>query len=345
MTMLQEAPFATSIWPVPFKDRYGRPFTYLRISVTDACNLRCVYCMPEHAEFLPGGAHLTDDELVLLVESAADCGVQKVRLSGGEPLLRRGIDGLVARLAAIPSIRELAMTTNGTRLAGFARRLVNAGLQRVNVSMDTLDEAKFRRITRNGTLAHVWAGLAAAEDAGLRPLKINVVVMQGLNDDEVEAFAALTLKRNVQVRFIELMPLGEAKDCTLAGGSFGFVSNESVWGRLVARFGTLRPVPESGTAKVYCVPGARGLIGFINAMSAPFCERCDRLRLTADGKLRACLLEGGEFDARALLRTGLPREGKRELLHQAFKSVADRKPEVHAGWRDLPGASMVRIGG
>lgn len=345
MTMLQEALFATSIRPVPFKDRYGRPFTYLRISVTDACNLRCVYCMPERAEFLPGGAHLTDDELVLLVESAADCGVRKVRLSGGEPLLRRGIDGLVARLAAIPSIRELAMTTNGTRLAGFARRLANAGLQRVNVSMDTLDEAKFRRITRNGTLAQVWAGLAAAEDAGLRPLKINVVVMQGLNDDEVEAFAALTLKRSVQVRFIELMPLGEAKDCTLAGGSFGFVSNEIVWGRLVARFGTLRPVPESGTAKVYWVPGAQGSIGFINAMSAPFCERCDRLRLTADGMLRACLLEGGEFDARALLRTGLPREGKRELLHQAFKSVADRKPEVHAGWRDLPGASMVRIGG
>ncbi|MCK6473606.1 MAG: GTP 3',8-cyclase MoaA [Planctomycetes bacterium] len=345
MTMLQEAPLAAAVGPAVFKDRFGRPFTYLRISVTDACNLRCVYCMPENAEFLPGGAHLTDDELALVVESAADCGVRKVRLSGGEPLLRRGIGGLVERLAGIRGIRELALTTNGTRLAGFARRLAKAGLQRVNVSMDTLDEDKFRRITHNGTLEHVWAGIAAAEEAGLRPLKINVVLMKGLNEDEVEAFAALTLVRNLQVRFIELMPLGEAKDCTLAGGSFGYVSNESVWQRLVARFGTLRPAPESGTAKVYCVPGARGTIGFISAMSAPFCERCDRLRLTADGKLRACLLEGGEFDARALLRTGLPREGKRELLHQAFKSVADRKPEVHAGWRDLPGASMVRIGG
>ncbi len=312
-------------------DAHQRTITYLRVSVTDRCNLRCVYCMPESGiGLVPMTDILSYEEIRDIVAVGAAMGLRHVRLTGGEPLARKGLVDLVAMISAIPGIEEIALTTNGVSLARHAEPLAKAGLRRVNVSLDTLSPERFRRITRVGRLEDVQEGIVAARAAGLLPLKINVVLIPGLNDDEALDFARSTIDDDWDVRFIELMPFLEgescAKDVSLAAG---FVSNEEVRRRIEERLGPLAPAPAAdghGPAIYYRLSGARGRIGFISPLSEEgFCARCNRLRLTATGKLRPCLLTDKEVDLRAALRSGEGEEGIRRGLMAALES----KPDAH----------------
>lgn len=329
-------------------DSYGRAFTYLRISVTDLCNLRCVYCMPEEGvPWLPREEILRYEEIVTVVEAAAACGVNKIRITGGEPLVRKGLPDLIDKIARISGITDLSMTTNGTLLADYASELKAVGLRRVNISLDTLDPAKFRRIARRGELHSVLEGIAAAESANLHPVKLNMVVLRGVNDDEIEAFASLTANHRVQVRFIEVMPVGEVRDCAAKPNTMNHVSGTEVRARIERRFGSLEPVVSTGRsndpAQVWKIPGSVGTLGFIDAMSSAFCARCNRLRLTADGKLRSCLLQGGELDVRPILRSSS--KGMRKQLTAAFRKAAYEKPEYYSLWSGAAPGAMNRIGG
>lgn len=330
----------------PITDAFGRTFTYLRVSVTDHCNLRCVYCMPEEGvPWLDRKELLTFEELVTVVEAAAACGVYKIRLTGGEPLVRKGIEHLTAMVAQTPGITDLAMTTNGILLGEYAPMLAAAGLKRINISLDTLNPEKFKAIARRGQLGDVLEGIRAAETAGLVPLKINLVVLGGLNDMEAADFAAFTLERPLEVRFIEYMPLEEAKGCAMGSGQFGFVPGSEIKARIEARFGALEPLEVGGAmqgpAEVWKIKSAAGRLGFISAMSAPFCKSCDRLRLTCTGEVRSCLLDGGGVELKSVLRGG----GSRANLIGVFQRAALMKPEVHKAWDEIPSANMSRIGG
>lgn len=327
-------------------DAYGRQFTYLRVSVTDHCNLRCVYCMPEEGvPWLPRDELLTFEEIVTVIEAAAACGVYKIRLTGGEPLVRKGIEKLTEMVARVPGITDLAMTTNGIMLGEYAPKLAAAGLKRINISLDTLDPEKFKAIARRGQIGDVLGGIRAAAAAGLAPIKINMVVLGGLNDTEVAEFAALTLDRPIEMRFIEYMPLEEAKGCAMGSGNFAFIPNDVTKTRIAERFGALEPLEVGdnmkGPAEVWKIKGAAGRLGFISAMSAPFCKACDRLRLTCVGEVRSCLLDGGGVEIKSILRGG----GKCADLIAAFRNAAHLKPEVHKAWDEIPAANMSRIGG
>jgi cyclic pyranopterin phosphate synthase len=284
-------------------DRYGRKINYLRISLTDVCNLRCVYCMPEDIHFRPRSELLSDDEILTIVRAAAELGTAKIRLTGGEPTVRPGLVELVRAVSQVPGIQQVAMTTNGLLLAELAEPLAQAGLQGLNVSIDTLDPVKFRQITRWGDLRRVWDGIAAAEAAGLNPLKINTVVTRGFNENEAVALARLTLEHPWHVRFIELMPLGSVADFQQES----VVSSAETMARIDAALGPLHPVPGydgRDPARPYRLPGARGWLGFISTVSQPFCAGCGRYRITADGKLRLCLLRDQEVDLLTPLRQG-----------------------------------------
>ncbi len=300
----------------PAHDSYQRRINYLRISLTDRCNFRCVYCMPEHgARFAPRDELLTDEELLRVVRAAAAIGFEKIRLTGGEPSIRRNLVEIVRGIAATPGIREISMTTNGLRLAELARPLKEAGLTRVNISIDSLDPEKFRRMTRGGDFTRVWAGIEAAERAGLTPLKLNAVVVRGHNDDEVAELARLTLDRPWQLRFIEMMPLvgvGELAEQSVVPTAEIIARLEQVYGALefVGWFG-------SDPARTYRLPGARGTIGFISSVTDPFCATCNRMRLTADGKLHLCLLRDDELDLRSALRGGATDADIAALMRQA----------------------------
>lgn len=305
-------------------DSYGRHLHYLRVSLTDACNLRCVYCMPEDITFRPAASLLQDEEILTLVQVAASLGVDKIRLTGGEPTIRRGVVELVRAIRAIPGIRRVAMTTNGLKLAELARPLAEAGLDQVNISIDSLNPEKFRRITRRGNLEEVWRGIEAAEAAGLSPIKINCVVTRGFNDDEVADLARLTVDKPWEVRFIELMPLGSVADFQQEQ----VVPSRETRARIEAALGPLTPVPGHNghdPARPYRLPGARGQVGFISSVTEPFCEGCTRLRLTADGKLRLCLLRDDEVDLLTPLRAGADFATLRRMMAEA----AYRKPWGH----------------
>ncbi len=305
-------------------DSYGRHLHYLRVSLTDACNLRCVYCMPEDITFRPAASLLQDEEILTLVQVAASLGVDKIRLTGGEPTVRRGVVELVRAIRAIPGIRRVAMTTNGLKLAELARPLAEAGLDQVNISIDSLNPEKFRRITRRGDLEKVWRGIEAAEAAGLSPIKINCVVTRGFNDDEVADLARLTLDKPWEVRFIELMPLGSVADFQQEQ----VVPSRETRARIEAVLGPLTPVPGHNghdPARPYRLSGARGQVGFISSVTEPFCEGCTRLRLTADGKLRLCLLRDDEVDLLTPLRAGADFATLRRMMAEA----AYRKPWGH----------------
>lgn len=310
---------------MPFQDDFGRAINYLRVSVTDRCNLRCVYCMPPQG--VEKHAHadvLRYEELALVIRAAAEIGITKVRLTGGEPLARLGLPQFVRMIATTPGIDDLSMTTNGTLLAGQARPLAEAGLHRVNVSLDTLDPERFAAITRRGRLDDVWAGIAAARAAGLTPIKFNVVVVRGLNEDEVAEFARKTLTDDWHVRFIELMPIGAG----VSGLAEAAVPTTEVRSRIERELGPLQAVhgPKgNGPARYHQLAGAQGTIGFIGALSDHFCPSCNRLRLTADGRLRPCLLDEQELDLRAALRSGASLEAVKGLLTQAIQS----KPKGH----------------
>lgn len=308
---------------------------YLRLSVTDRCNLRCIYCMPpEGVEPLSHADILSYEELAVFAAAAVPLGISKVRVTGGEPLVRKGVTRFVAMLAAIPGISDLALTTNGLLLPRFASDLRAAGLRRVNISIDSLEPQRFARITRGGRLRDALAGLDAAFAAGFTPVKLNVVLQEGI-EDELDSFVALTRQREVHVRFIEHMPL-DRRHVTRDG----FVPAVLILERLRTTQGlrAARPPYGHGPADYWRVPGSRGTIGFIAGVSEHFCERCNRLRLTADGRLKTCLFSGEELNVRPLLEQ--PDELRAALQHALQTKTYDRCAER------LPNArSMSQIGG
>ncbi|MCS6848825.1 MAG: GTP 3',8-cyclase MoaA [Anaerolineae bacterium] len=305
-------------------DAFGRHIHYLRVSLTDRCNLRCVYCMPEQVVFRPTEELLTDHELFTVLEVMDALGFDKYRLTGGEPTVRPGLVEIVRRIASLPNAREVAMTTNGLKLARLARPLKDAGLNRVNISIDSLDPVKFKRITRWGDVRDVLAGIEAAERVGLTPIKLNAVVIRGFNEDDVVPLARLTLEREWQFRFIEVMPFADVAEFQQAS----IVPTHEMMARIEAELGLL--IEENGgrldgEAKVYRLPGARGTVGFISPVTAPFCASCNRVRLTADGTLRLCLLKDGELDLRTPLRRGANKDDLLDLIRAAIW----RKPWGH----------------
>jgi cyclic pyranopterin phosphate synthase len=304
-------------------DSFQRPINYLRISVTDRCNLRCTYCMPEAGISLMSHAEiLSYEEIFQVVEAATELGINKVRITGGEPLVRAGLAKLVKMIAGTGAIDDIALTTNGILLARFAAELKEAGLRRVNVSLDSLKPERFKQITRCGKLEDTLNGIAAAKAAGLDPVKINMVVMGGVNDDELPDFAAKTVTEGWHVRFIELMP-GAGDDPAASG----FVSVKDMKLRL-DHLGKMEPYKVdvgNGPAKYFRLPDAAGTIGFITPVSEHFCYQCNRLRLTADGKLQPCLLSDEEIDLRETLRRGASVGALKELIAQAIA----RKPKGH----------------
>ncbi len=294
-------------------DRFGRNIHYLRISLTDHCNLRCVYCMPEDMVFRPNAELMQDDEILRLVQLFTSLGFDKFRLTGGEPTVRAHVVELVRALAQTPGVRSLSMTTNGVLLGRLARPLAEAGLQRINISLDTLDAEKFRRLTRWGTLEDVWQGILSAEQAGLRPIKLNAVVVRGYNEADVVDLARLTLEHDWQVRFIEMMPFAGATDLQLKQA----VTADEMLQRIQEQLGEVSPANGGeldGEARLYRLKDAKGEIGFISSVTAPFCAACTRARLTADGRLRLCLLREGEVDLLTPLRAGASLDDLRQLI-------------------------------
>jgi len=306
----------------------------LRISVTDRCNFRCVYCMPEDKlDWVARERLLTFEEIVTIARTAMDLGIGGFKLTGGEPLVRHDLHRLVALLKALPGGPEVSMTTNGALLDLHAVDLFDAGLDRLTVSLDSLRADRFAAFTRGADLAQVWRGIRAAVNAGFRHPKINCVAMRDMNDDEFADFAALTVETDFTVRFIEYMPLGR----TALGGEYEqrFIAEEDIRRRIEARFGPLEATQRDtghGPAVVWKIPGARGRIGFISAMSKPFCATCNRLRLTAEGQLRSCLFDGGEVELRPILRDAASgsTDGTVHELRQAFIRCVAFKPEVHS---------------
>jgi len=294
-------------------DRFGRRIHYLRISLTDHCNLRCVYCMPEDMTFRPNAELMQDRELITLVQLFAHLGFDKFRLTGGEPTVRAHEVDLVREIARTPGVRSLSMTTNGVLLPRLARPLAGAGLQRVNVSLDTRNPGKFRRLTRWGSLQDVWQGIQAAEDAGLAPIKLNTVVVAGYNEADVVDLARLTLEYAWQVRFIEMMPFAGATDVQLNQ----VVTARQIQERIAAGLGPLHEDNAGeldGEARIFRLEEAPGQIGFISSVTQPFCAACTRARLTADGRLRLCLLREGEVDLLTPLRAGASLEDLRQII-------------------------------
>lgn len=322
------------------RDPFGRNVDYLRLSVTDRCDLRCVYCMPpEGIPLKPASEILSYGELVRTVRVAAALGIRKVRITGGEPLVRRDIVPFVGRVAGVRGVLDLAMTTNGTALPEMAVPLRKAGLCRVNVSLDTIRRDRYAEITRRDALPRVLSGIEAAVRAGLSPVKINVVLLHGLLPAEVDDFLALSREMPVEVRFIERMPIG----CLPSGA---FVSAEGVRERILSLPGA-REAGNGGpsAAVTYDVPGFAGKAGIISPVSRKFCERCNRLRVTADGRLRGCLFARETLDLRAVLRSGRGDEAVADLLRAAVRA----KPEGHdlCDPGDAPSGAepMSRVGG
>jgi len=317
------------------KDRYGREIKYLRVSVTDRCNLRCLYCSQRAFEWLPPDQILSYEEIYEVVAAAVELGVERVRLTGGEPLIRKDLPTLIRRLADLPELRDLSLTTNGIKLAELALELKAAGLKRVNVSLDTLRPERFKELTGSDSLSKVLTGIETALAAGLVPVKINMVVLRGFNEDEVEEMAGLTLEKPLQVRFIEFMPVGEGVDWD----ERRWMSVSEIRKR-VERLGPLYPTVSEGggPARSFRLAGAKGTIGFITAMSEHFCARCNRLRLTPEGKLRFCLFSDREFDLRPYIPQG--REVLKKILREALKEKPASRLEGHP-----PKRVMRSIGG
>ena len=325
-------------------DRCNRRITYLRVSVTDRCNLRCVYCMPpEGVKWQEHSAIMRYEEIAAIIKVAAEEGIREVRITGGEPLVRRDLPDLIRMISDTPGIEDISLTTNAMLLADQAQVLKDAGLVRINVSLDTMDAEKFSKITRGGNIQRVFDGLTRAEQAGLHPIKLNMVLLKGVNDTEVASLAALSRDHNWEIRFIELMPVKNQQKW-----GEGFPDPEEMflpvkWVKdLLEPEGLVKVDARSGSgpAEIYQFPGAKGTIGFINPLSESFCENCNRLRLTADGNLRPCLLSDVEVPILATLRGG---GDIRPLFYQAMEV----KPESHELERNLAPVArcMMQIGG
>ena len=315
-------------------DKYGRQIDYMRISVTELCNLRCRYCMPEegivkrdHEEMM------TAEETIDAVKAAVSLGVKKIRVTGGEPLVKRGIVELCENIAAIDGVEELCMTTNGTLLPGYARELRAAGVDRVNISLDTLKADRYREITRIGELSEALSGIEAACEAGFEKVKINTVLMGGFNDDEIEDFVRLTIDRPLEVRFIELMPIGGGIEFEKAR----FISCV----RVLESVPGLEPLDMTdGVAAMYALPGAKGRVGLIRPISCDFCEGCNKIRLTADGMLKPCLHSGAEISIK-----GRSREEMTEVIREAILSKPQMRETLDAENPSHAGRNMNSIGG
>jgi len=327
------------------KDRFGRDIDYLRVSLIDHCNLRCVYCMPlSGLAFAPAEELLSAREIELVGRAAIAAGFRRVRLTGGEPTLRTDLVEIVRRLAAIPGMGDIAMTTNGILLPKLAGDLRQAGLRRVNIHLDTLNPERLRQVMRWGDLARIWQGIEAAEGAGLTPIKVNTVVARGYNDADVVDLATLTTTRDWHVRFIELMPLGT--DDAAATARERYVSNVETRERIERALGVLTPLPSQHPAdesKNFRLPAARGTIGFISPVSEPYCGSCNRMRLTADGKFHLCLLNDDELDVKRAIRSGGGIEAVREILLRAVGA----KPTGHSlqRGRSTENRDMYQLGG
>lgn len=324
------------------QDKFRRVVNYMRISVIDRCNLRCIYCMP--AEGIKPIAHksiLRYEEITRIVKIAAATGVRQIRLTGGEPLIRKDLAYLVSSLSAIEGIEDISLTTNGLLLKKHARPLADAGLRRVNVSLDSLSPDKYRDITRGGDIDTVLEGIREAEDAGLLPVKINMVPIRGFNDSEIEAFARLTMKASYHVRYIEFMPIG-AKELWSAEK---YISTDEVKAK-VSAIAPLIPaeVKKSGPARYFRFENAPGAIGFISPVTNHFCGRCNRLRLTSDGKLRPCLFSETEVDLKSAMRRGDPDSEIERLLRLAIE-VKPRGHSLETGMNPPDLKPMSRIGG
>ena len=333
------------------RDSLGRELNYLRVSLTDRCNLRCIYCMPpEGIEQLSHTDVLRNEEFLDVIKVAADLGFSHIRLTGGEPLVRKGIVELVRDIKAIPGIDNVSMTTNGILLPKLAEPLKEAGLDRINLSLDTLDAEQYRFITRCGSLDACLAGLDAALEAGFEPIKINAVAVRRLNQDFL-AFARMSVDRPLHMRFIEYMPVGHSGGADGSGwGPEDVITCEEIRTSIneaakAAGLPELEPLPKEqqplgfGPAVYWKFPGAQGTVGFISPLSNHFCDRCNRIRLTADGKLRPCLFSDVEYDVRDAVRAGSP-----EGIHAAFHEAVGNKPDEH---HDTEGTDrkMSQIGG
>lgn len=315
-------------------DQFGRNITYLRLSVTELCNLRCRYCMP--AEGVCKKSHadmLTEDEMILAVEAAASLGITKLRITGGEPLVKKNILSICRRAAAVPGIQEVCLTTNGILLPQLAKPLREAGVRRLNLSLDTLNPDKYAYITRIGRIEDFWRGFHAALDAGFDKIKLNAVLVGGFNDDEIVPLAELTKQYPVDMRFIEMMPMCD---------SARFAPDAYIpFTRVLEALPEAQPVPkDGGVAKLYRLPGAKGNIGLISPVSAHFCGDCNRIRLTADGKVKPCLHSNAEYPLK-----GLDSEGMRVQLEKAIWGKPKWHGDLDAAHHSGAGRNMNQIGG
>ena len=332
------------------EDEFSRIISYLRLSLTDRCNLRCLYCVTdsqtsESIDWLTHEDLFTYEELVRVVRVAVAAGMSKLRLTGGEPLIRRNVMYFIRQLADIEGLNDIRITTNGVMLEKYAERLFEAGIRKINISLDTLQPERFKKITGRDYFDRVWRGIEKVLDLGFGPVKLNMVVMRGINDDELLDFARLSLEKNIQARFIEFMPIG----CRSRWSKDTFMGFEEILEK-VRGLGSLQPLEREssdGPARVYTVEGAPGTLGFISPMSHHFCEYCNRMRLTSDGKLRPCFLSDKEIDLKKIVRSG----GSDEDIRDAILSAVRIKPGRHRMSDRLQGQPqecngyMSRIGG
>lgn len=324
------------------KDSYGRKIDYMRISITDRCNLRCRYCMPEGIEQVPMSDILTYEEIIRVCRAAARAGIRKLKITGGEPLVRMGCPELIGKLKKITGIEQVTMTTNGILLAELLPELLDNGLDAVNISLDTINRDIYQQITGRDELPQVMEGIKAAIESGI-PVKANVVLQKGINEKEWKGLAELTKENSMDVRFIEMMPIGYGRE-------YQTIYNEDILAKLKEREPELYEdisVHGNGPAVYYRIPGAKGSIGFISAMHGKFCGNCNRLRLTSMGKLKPCLCFGDSIDLRKILRES-GGESEDELLYQAVCEAVRMKPEQHRfeALSDITEQKkMVQIGG
>ncbi len=317
------------------KDSYGRKINYVRVSVTDRCNMRCKYCMPsDGVNKMTHSDILTFEQLYDIINILSELGINKVRLTGGEPLVRKGIVNFIDRINNIKTINDLAMTTNGQLLNSYAKDLKIAGLKRLNISIDTLDDKKYSEITRGGKLSDTLKGIEKAQTLGFEKIKLNVVLIGGFNDDEIENFVNITKTENIDVRFIELMPIGECSKWSLDN----FVSTKEV----IEKCNELEPIVYddiSSPAKYYKLPNAKGKVGLINPISCKFCQNCNRIRITADGKLKNCLHSDNEMNLKTYIND------KNYLKDIIIKSIMAKPKEHNLENGDYIKRNMIKIGG
>ena len=312
-------------------DNLGREISYLRVSITDRCNYRCIYCKPEEQfEFIPHEEILRYEEIVEIIEEAVNLGVTKVRITGGEPLARKGVVDFIKKLREIKKLEDISLTTNGFFLSEYAEKLKDAGLNRVNISLDSLQEEKYKRITRGGSLEKALKGIDSALKAGLLPIKINTVLIRGINDDEVEDFVRLTLGRPLNIRFIEFMLSGEELKDNYRDK---FISVLEIKESLAEKY-SFRPIDTNsgnGPAKYYQIKGGQGTIGFITALSQHFCKTCNRIRLTSEGKLRPCLFSNIEIDIKRAIRNTKADDKiiRSKIIRNNIGEAISIKPEGH----------------